>query len=225
MPRPAFVVLNSGGTSLAAGATYNGSSSSGWTTTDGSGTAAVTGGVFRLTMPTLTNSGDGGRASIVRDHTSDVAADSFRATARLAALTNGNGDTFLGFYLHSSTTTNELRFSLHPDGRLECGYAGASWSNILATLGAGTVAFDGTWWLEIAVRGLAVSLRVGQGTTSAPPAESSTTWRWLYSADLFSRWNGGRPWDRIGFFLTTYGTGGGAITADFDDLVLERLSL
>ena len=210
---------------LAAGATYDGSSSSGWTATAGSGTAAVTGGVFRLTMPALTNSGDGGRASIVRDHTSDVPADAFRARVRLAALTNGNGDTFVGFYLYSSTTSNELRLSVHPNGSAECGYVGASWSGVLATLAAGTVAFDGTWWLEIVVRGLHVALRVGQGTSSTPPAESSTTWRWLYSADLFSRWNGGRPWDRLGLFLTTYGTGGGAITMDFDDLVLERLTL
>lgn len=211
-------------TTLRAATTYNGSSSSGWTLTNGNGTAAVTGGVLRLTMPPSTGGGDGGRASIVRDHTADVPADAFRARVRLAALTNGNSDTFIGFYLYSSTTSNELRFSVHPNGSAECGYVGSGWSGILATLGAGAVAFDGTWWLEIVVRGLHVALRVGQGTSSTPPAESATSWRWLYSADLFSRWNGGRLWDRIGVFLTTYGTGGGAITMDFDDLILERLA-
>ena len=205
---------------------YPGTSSSGWTATAGSGGAAVTSGVFRLTMPALTQSGDPGRASLSRDHTAVVPVDAFRARVRLVAVTNGDSNTFFGLYLWSSANANELRMSVHPNGSVECGcvYAGPTWSGAIGSLGAGAVAFDGTWWLEITVQGLVASLRIGQGTTSAPPSESSSTWRYLFSSSINAYVSEGRHYDRIGLVLTTYGAGGGEITVDFDDLILERLA-
>lgn len=206
--------------------TYDAAATAGWTATAGSGGASVTGGVFRLTMPAGTNSSDPGRASLSRDHTAVVPVDAFRARVRLVAVTNGDSNTFFGLHLWSSANANELRLSVHPNGSVECGcvYAGPTWSGTLGSLGAGAVAFDGTWWLEITVQGLVASLRIGQGTTTSPPSESSSTWRYLFSSSINAYVSGGRHYDRIGLVLTTYGTGGGAVTVDFDDLTLERLA-
>lgn len=198
------------------------STSDGWTLTNGSGTAAITSGVARLTMPTSTNSGDGGRVSVVRDlkAASYIKPERFSALCRLAALTNGDSNTQIGFFVNTSTgAVNELRIVAQPSGTVFVGYLGGAFTTLATS--ATTLAWDGTWWLQVMIVGTRAFVRFGQGTTTTPPPDADTTWRIVWSGELFANMQYGRPWDRIGFYLTTYGTGGGAITVDLDDFIIE----
>lgn len=199
---------------------YTFDSSTGWTLTDGSGTAAITSSRARLTMPTGTTSGDGGRASIVRDLSAITNPVGFKALVRLAALTNGDSNTQFGFILNATGgVTNELRFVVLPAGTVVVGYLGGGW-NGLATA-ASTVAWDGTWWLELTITGTKCYARFGQGTSSEPPGETADSWRIAWSGDLFTYMQNGRPWDRLGMYLTTFGSGGGDITMDLDNVIVS----
>lgn len=200
--------------------TYTFGASDGWTLTNGSGSAAITGGVARLTMPASTNSGDGGRASITRSLSALANPAGFRILVRLVSLTGGDSNTRVGLYY--SNSTNQARPAYVPgSGRMEYLYVGTS-APTLGTL-PGVVAWDGTWWVESVVSGFNVSTRVGQGTTTDPPADDSTSWRWVYAGNVFPLWNGGPPFTTFGLYLTTYGAGGGNITVDFDDVIVETL--
>lgn len=196
-------------------------SSTGWTLTNGSGGAAITGGVAQLTMPAGVASFDGGRASIVRDLGAITDPVSFRALVRLVSIANGDRNTQVGFFVSSSTVTNQLRFAVLPSGSVFVGYLGGAFT-ALGTI-ASAVAWDGTWWLEVVLTGSRCYARVGQGTSLAPPAASATSWRIVWSGDLYPYLSAGPPWDTIGLYLTTYGIGGGAITVDLDDVIVETV--
>lgn len=204
--------------------TYDFSSSSGWTLTPGSGGAAITGGVVRLTMPSATTSGDAGRASVTRDISSLVDPSHFRARLRIVSNTNGSSTSFFGMHLSSANLINEIRFTVKTSGALELGFLGTGWG-VRASAGGGSIGWDGTWWIELEVDGLTINCRYGQGTTSDPPADDDPSWRWLYSGNVFSAWAGGRPWNTIGMYLTTFGSAPSNITFEADDLILERTAL
>ena len=149
---------------------YDFSSSSGWTLTPGSGGAAITGGVVRLTMPSATTSGDAGRASVTRDISSLVDPSHFRARLRIVSNTNGSSTSFFGMHLSSANLINEIRFTVKTSGALELGFLGTGWG-VRASAGGGSIGWDGTWWIELEVDGLTINCRYGQGTTSDPPAD------------------------------------------------------
>ena len=196
-------------------------SSTGWTLTNGSGGAAITGGVAQLTMPAGVASFDVGRASIVRSLPDISNPIGFRAAVRLVAITNGDGNTQTGYIFRSTAATNELRVVVQPNGVVLVGYVGGGFTP-LATSGA-LVAWDGTWWVQVAYLGTRLYVRVGQGTTTTPPSDDSASWRIVWSGDLYPYLSAGPPWDTIGLYLTTYGAGGGAITVEFDDVIVEAI--
>ena len=196
-------------------------SSAGWTLTNGSGGAAITGGVAQLTMPAGVTSGDGGRASIVRNLPALANPIGFRAAVRLVAITNGDSNTQFGFIFRSTVASNELRVVVQPSGTVTVGYLGGGWST-LATSGS-PAAWDGTWWVQVAYLGTRLYVRFGQGTTTTPPSDDAASWRIAWSGDLYTYLSAGPPWDTIGLYLTTYGAGGGAITVEFDDVIVEAV--
>ena len=199
---------------------YDFSSSTGFTLTNGSGTASITGGAARLQMPTNTQSMDAGRVSITRDLHTLVSPTKFKAAVRLLALTNGNVDTHIAFIVNTSGgATNELRVVVLPDGTVVVGYLGGSFTTLQTR--ASAVSWDAEHWLEVTMVGTNLLVRIGSGVAGQYPAQTSNTWRNIYSGNLFSYMQYGRPFDTIGLYLTTYGTGGGAITVDFDNLVIE----
>lgn len=199
------------------------SSSTGWTLTNGLGGATITGGVARLTMPTGVISSDLGRASIVRDLTANVNPTKFVAKCRLVAITNGDSNTQVGFHISTSgATTNELRTAILPSGSVVVGYLGSGWTTLATS--ASSITWDGTWWLEITIHGATQALiRFGQGTTSAPPDDSSSSWRIVWTGNLYSYMQYSRPFDNIGCYLTTFDSGGGDITVDMDNVILESV--
>ncbi len=206
-------------------ATYDFNASTGWTLTPGSGGAAITGGVVRLTMPAATTSGDAGRASVTRDISSLVDPSHFRARLRLVSNTSvPSATSYFGMHLSSAPLLNELRFTVKTTGAPELGFLGTVWG-VRASAAGGSIGWDGTWWIELEVDGLTINCRYGQGTTSDPPADDDPSWRWLYSGNVFSSWAGGRPWNTIGMYLTTFAAAPSNITIEADDLILENTAL
>lgn len=196
-------------------------SATGWTLTNGDGGAAITEGVARLTMPAGVASFDGGRASIVRSLPSLANPAAFRASVRLVAITNGDANTQFGFIFRSTVASNELRVAALPSGTAVVGYLGGGWT----TLGTSTtpLGWDGTWWLQVAYTGTRLYARFGQGTTTTPPPDGAASWRIVWSGDLYANLSAGPPWDTLGLYLTTFGGGGGNITVDLDDVIVETL--
>lgn len=199
---------------------YDFSSSAGWTLTNGSGTASITGGKAVLEMPTSTTSGDGGRASITRDLHTLVSPTKFKAAVRLLSITNGDSNTQVGFFINTSAgATNEIRIYVGPTGNVSLGYLGAAWNPLVTQNSA--ISWDAEHWLEATVVGTNILLRIGSGVAGQYPAQTSNTWRNIWSGNLFSYMQYGRPWDTIGLYLTTYGSGGGAITTELDNVIIE----
>lgn len=196
-------------------------SSAGWTLTNGDGGAAITGGVARLTMPAGVASFDAGRASIVRSLPALANPIGFRAAVRLVAITNGDGNTQVGYIFRSTAASNELRVVVQPNGVLLVGYVGGGW-NPLVTSGV-LVGWDGTWWVQVAYVGTRLYVRVGQGTTTTPPSDGAASWRIVWSGDLYPYLTAGPPWDTLGVYLTTYSGVVGDITVDLDDVIVETL--
>lgn len=199
---------------------YDFASSTGFTLTNGSGTASITGGAARLQMPAGTTSNDGGRVSITHDLHSIVSPVKFKASCRLLAITHGNSDTHVGFLINTSTgATNELRVVVLPDGTVVVGYLDGTWTTLVTKNTA--VSWDAEHWLEVTMVGTNLLVRIGAGVAGQYPAQTSNTWRNIYSGNIFQYMAYGRPFDTIGFYLTTYGPGGGNITVDLDNLILE----
>lgn len=199
---------------------YDFSSSTGWTLTNGSGTASITGGKAILEMPAATTSGDAGRVSITRDLHTLVSPTKFKAAVRLLSITNGDSNTQVGFYINTSAgAANEIRIYVGPTGNVSLGYVGGGWNPIVTQNSA--ISWDAEHWLEVSVVGTNMLLRIGSGVAGQYPAQTSNTWRNIWSGNLFSYMQYGRPWDTIGLYLTTYGSGGGAITAELDNVIIE----
>lgn len=205
---------------------FDHTSSVGWTSVNGSGTASIT-SAFALTMPASTASMDAGRATLSRSLSASVNPSAFRACIRIASFSGGDSNTQLGFMLRSSTLQNELRYVVLPSGALACGYAGGGWTS-LANSGSGVVTLDGTLWLEVTFSHFIATLRFCQApdTSNTAPPRGSLLWRTLHTSNLFSLWNAcltSEPWDTVSFILTTYGSGGGDISATANGLTLSSL--
>ena len=199
---------------------YDFSSSTGWTLTNGSGTASITGGKAVLEMPSSTTSGDAGRASITRDLHTVVSPTKFKAAVRLLSITGGDSNTQVGFFINTSAGAgNEIRIYVGPTGNVSLGYVGGGWNPIVTQNSA--ISWDAEHWLEVSVVGTNILLRIGSGVAGQYPAQTSNTWRNIWSGNLFSYMQYGRPWDTIGLYLTTYGSGGGAITAELDNVIIQ----
>lgn len=159
-------------------------SDTGWTLRDGSGTAAITGGVARLTL----GSGvvPGAWASIpaaIRAHSCDPW--DVDARVRLAAITGGSSsDVYVSFGLRrGSAGSAGIFFNLRGDGgdssifRDSIAGTGALVSGITIDR---TAMAAGTLWLRVASRGGVLFAAWGTGVGTAEP----TDWAAVYSGVL-----------------------------------------
>lgn len=206
---------------LADSTTYAFASATGVTLDNGSvgGSASVTGGVLRCTVPATpaaryyggTLEAPHGDVAVPRDATGRQPIR-WRARVRVAAVPSG---TIAYFLAVSAGGSHRAGIFLVGDGsgRSEdnsapTGYGAAGWS-------AGVVPTDGTGWLEIEVCGSVGTYRYGTGTTSTPP----TTWTTHATATLPTV----DTFTTVRLVGATNSPPGSALAVDYDDLTFEAL--
>jgi hypothetical protein len=193
-------------------------SSTGVTLDNGSvgGSAAVTGGVLRLTVPATPAAGYYG-GTLEAPH-ADVAVPRdaagrqpirWRARVRVVAVPSG---TIAYLLAVSGSQRPGILVGGDGSGGAEdnsgpSGY-GSGWA-------AGTVPTDGTGWLEVEVCGSLATYRYGTGTTSTPP----TTWTTHATATLPS----GALYAVVRLVGASNSPPGSPTSVDFDDLTFEAL--
>lgn len=172
--------------------TYDMSSSTGWTAHAGTvagQTAAVTGGVGRLTCAASTSNSSNPmtptRASIYRAIPSTVDPTRYRVIWRIATITGA------GLYLFLQPVVADYTVSCAPNvyagcslaGAVDTGYApdGSTVINSSDTADA-TVPTGGTGWMMVEVAGSIVDIYSGTGTSTDPPAP--TAWKFAKQQNL-----------------------------------------
>ena len=151
-----------------------------WTLRDGDGTAAITGGVARLTLGTGVVPGPWADVPLIsQGHGKDPWNVDVRA--RIAAWTGGDeGDVFVSFGLRRGTAGNNGLF-LNLQGNNGGGtsfYREMGGSAIIAAVSlARAVLVAGTLWLRLSIRGGVIAAYHGVGVGTAEP----TDWTCAYS--------------------------------------------
>lgn len=198
--------------------TYTFSVSTGVTLVNGTvgGSAAVTGGVLRCTVPATPAAryygtdleAPYGQIAVPRDIGGRQPLW-WRARARVAAVPAGTIAYFLAI---STDSTQRVGFYLSTDGS---GNAenNVTTSGFASPWAAGTVPTDGTGWLEIEVLGDAATYRYGTGTTTDPPA----SWTTHATAALPTV----TTWTNVRLAGASNSPPGSASAVDFGDLVFE----
>ncbi len=253
-PNGAGVLVVGGGSSLPTAAarttTYDFSTSTGWTTTNNSGTAAITGGVARLTIASATNTGDSGpRVHCDLGAVADPWA--FRVACRINAYTGVSSSNHqLRLTLQSTSAgtgesakrmsvlcygNGELHAKIYPVG-------GIGVSDIFANATAGTIAFDGDSWLIVQVLAGVLTLWRARGSGGGHTVPARTAWKLvgassvsaLIAASAMSNASppvvGGTQstlpaWDRLVFETMTFDTSATAVTAEIDDVSIVDLGV
>jgi hypothetical protein len=194
-------------------ATYDFSSSSGWTTTNGSGTASITSGKARLVIPlntVATYDGSNGYNGpvIFRSHGANKL--DFVVYARLSAFTNADSLSNTGIEIRNTDASQKYALLVISDGTV---YTVNLTSNTnISNTAASALPLNGTGWMMIRVTPGAICFWYGTGTSSTPP----TTWTLAY---LLPQVALTKPFDRVGPFLRQVISGNPAqLTADWDDL-------
>ncbi len=153
--------------------TYNSSSLTGWTASNGAGTASIDGG-FKVALAAGQTASaaypDTNSPKYYRDISADIAGfQDFTIWVRIVSATMG-ADQNIGIGLNDAdgTVNGGLCASTGTAGQLtatpfaSAGYVGAP---------AGTIPLDGTGWLGISRRGGMYSALGGAGTTTTPPTQ------------------------------------------------------
>lgn len=202
---------------LADTTTYDFASATGVTLVNGTvgGSAAVTGGVLRLTCPDTPSAGYFGGTLEAPYGQIAVPLDStgrqpirWRARARVVAISA----TGVGYLLAvSSGGSQRAGLFIGADG--SGGAEDNSGPSTYATWAAGVLPIDGTGYVEIEVCGPLATYRYGTGTTSVPP----TTWTTVATAALPSA----ALYNVVRLVGATYSTAASPRVVDFDDLVFE----
>lgn len=155
-------------------------SSSGWTLRDGDGTAAITGGVARLTLGLGVVPGPWSDVpAVAQAHGRD--AHNVDVRVRVAAVTGGNSSAvFMAFGLRRGTAGSDgIFWNLRGDGGDSTIYReGLSGSGSIASASINRAAIAaGTLWLRLAIRGGMLLAAHGTGVGTAEP----TDWTVVYS--------------------------------------------
>lgn len=155
-------------------------SSSGWTLRDGDGTAAITGGVARLTLGLGVVPGPWSDVpAAAQAHGRD--AHNVDVRVRVAAVTGGNSSAvFMAFGLRRGTAGSDgIFWNLRGDGGDSTVYReGLSGSGSIASASINRAAIAaGTLWLRLAIRGGMLLAAHGTGVSTAEP----TDWTVVYS--------------------------------------------
>lgn len=203
---------------LADATTFTFASATGVTLNNGTvgGSAAVTGGVLRLTVPASPQARY--VASLLEAPRADVAVlDSagrrplrWRARVRLAACAAGTVAYLLAV---SSGGSHRVATFAGPDG------SGGAENNVAVssygTFAAAALPTNGTGWLEVEVDGHFGIYRYGTGTTTTPP----TTWTEIATAALPSA----GAYTTLRLVGASYADPGTPSSVDFDNLTIEAL--
>lgn len=221
MPSVPGFIIGGGSAAPSTETTYTFSSSTGVTLVNGSvgGTAAVTGGVLRCTVPATPSASyyGGTLAAPYGEVPAPLGTTArqplhWRARVRVAAVPIG---TIAYFLAVSAGGNHRAGIFLVGDGsgRSEYnsapqGYGSAGWS-------AGVVPVDGTGWLEIEICGSVGTYRYGTGTATTQP----TTWTTHATVTLPTI----DAYTKVRLIGASNSPPGSALSVDFDDLTLETL--
>lgn len=194
-------------------ASYNFSSSTGITLTNGSagGTAAIAGGVLALTCPATPEARYYGgyreapRASVALPTVDGRPPLRWRATIRLKSCAANAVPRFLAKNVLASTMF--MGFYLASDGTI--GAENNSTPSAYGSSGGGTFALDGTGWLEMEVFGDFVVFKYGVGTTTNQPS----TWTVLVAIQV-----PGQVFGTLEIVGSTNGAPGSTKLVEWDDL-------
>jgi hypothetical protein len=193
-----------------------------WTLRQGSGTAAESSGQVTLSGALGASFNGSNRPSAYAPLS---AGRTMALYARVVSLT-GDSNTYAGISLQNSagTAENSLLFQLQPSGAAQWGYESGGGYTGYATVTAGSITIDGTWWLKIEIdRAGRARFCYGQGSGSTRPAHGE----WLQLGDhAITGWSGvGKlAFDRAFLYLAQTSSGA-ASQVVFHNLTLETLSV
>lgn len=193
------------------------SSAAGWTLTPGSGGAAITGGVARLTTPSGTQPHwHGATGNLTAPHIKrTLPSGDVTIRARLSALTNADTLTRAGLFVKLASSNTRLAQVMV--GSTGIVHSQGDSANNLTNTGATTITLDSTAWLRLDVVDGVVRMWCGNGSGTAEPT------RWIFVGETSRTAGVGLEYDECGLVLAQYDTLAGNITFDVADLYAELI--